>query len=567
MQTASQRETNPFADPNTPTLEDVLALVPKIASLTTSQRAARASAVRTVGRAIGLPLSAIPAHPAFLRKRLGQIVPAKIGLKTQSWRNAVSLLRRTLTDLGFGVMPGRYLAPIADNWRPLWDALPQRPFKIALSRFLRYCSTQGISPSDVDEAAFTSFSEALERETLTKKPYIVQRDARRYWNLASDRFSGWPQVKVSVPDRRDRYSVPIEDFPISMAADFEAYREAMCGDRLSIEADFRQLRETSGDNAINALHRIASAAVRAGRDPIEFASIAEIVEPRTVKSALRFIQDRNGGERLKCFDTLLAHVLSAARRWVRADEVAIKELERLKRALNIDTYVMSESTERVLRDLDDPRTLRALINLPGQVFEELGRLEAIGRRDAVRAEIALAIAILTAAPIRPKNLASLSLDQHILWVGTGKTRKRHLRFSAAEVKNNVDLEFQIPERLDALLSIYLDRYRPLLIAEPNLFLFPGEGHGHKKPGLLSQQIGDLTQKRIGVRVTAHKFRAVAGKVLLDQDPMALEVARQVLGHKSVATTVSYYAPLQRDRAIALYDEALQAARRDDAGGS
>ncbi len=563
----SQGAVNSFADPSVPTLEDILKRIANDTALTKTEKTARTTAVRTVGRAIGLPLSAIPAHPAFLQKKLKSVVPARVGLKVSSWRNAKSLLNKALREQGVDVMPGRYLAPIAQPWKSLWEALPERPYKISLSRFIRFASTRGLGPDDITEKEFDQFDRALSEESMVKNPAVVSRDTRRFWNKAGDLVEGWPSLRVPVPDRRNRYHQPLEVFPKSLAREFEAYRRVLCGDILDIESPAKPIRPVSADSKIAALQRIASAAVAGGMAPSDITSIRTIVRADTVKVALRFIRDRNDKDKLKSFDTLLAHALSTARHWVNAPEEEIAELDRIKRALNINTYEMSDSTIRVLRDLNDPNLLRRLLLLPDQVFEEILRKQNLKRTDLVELEIAFAIAVLICAPLRPKNLASLHLERHLLEVGAGRHRRWHIRIPGDEVKNGEDLEYPIPDRVIRLMTVYLDEIRPRITNAQNLYLFPGENDGHKGAALVSNQIANLTEARLGVRMTAHKFRAVAGKIILDQNPTGQEIARQVLVHRDITTTATYYAPLQRDRAIDLYDRALQKAGKTPNGGS
>ena len=49
-------------------------------------------------------------------------------------------------------------------------------------------------------------------------------------------------------------------------------------------------------------------------------------------------------------------------------------------------------------------------------------------------------------------------------------------------------------------------------------------------------------------MTAHQFRHLAAKVILDADPAAYETVRQLLGHRNLTTTVNNYAGLNTRRA-------------------
>ena len=45
----------------------------------------------------------------------------------------------------------------------------------------------------------------------------------------------------------------------------------------------------------------------------------------------------------------------------------------------------------------------------------------------------------------------------------------------------------------------------------------------------------------GLEMPPHRFRHAIAKIFLDQNPGQYEVVRQFLGHKSIATTIRFYA--------------------------
>jgi integrase len=45
----------------------------------------------------------------------------------------------------------------------------------------------------------------------------------------------------------------------------------------------------------------------------------------------------------------------------------------------------------------------------------------------------------------------------------------------------------------------------------------------------------------GVKLTPHQFRHLAAKIILDNNPGAFELVRQLLGHKNPKTTTNFYA--------------------------
>jgi hypothetical protein len=71
----------------------------------------------------------------------------------------------------------------------------------------------------------------------------------------------------------------------------------------------------------------------------------------------------------------------------------------------------------------------------------------------ISAQLAVAIAILTFAPIRLGNLFSIELDQNLIKPG-GLNTPYWLVFPNYDVKNKVDLNFQF----DQLLTDLIDEY-------------------------------------------------------------------------------------------------------------
>jgi hypothetical protein len=90
----------------------------------------------------------------------------------------------------------------------------------------------------------------------------------------------------------------------------------------------------------------------------------------------------------------------------------------------------------------------------------------------VRAQVALAIQLLTAAPVRIGNLARIDLERNLIAIG-GRRERLHLHVAAGEVKNEVELEFPLGPDTRQLLATYLERFRPRLLRQASRWLFLG----------------------------------------------------------------------------------------------
>jgi integrase len=107
---------------------------------------------------------------------------------------------------------------------------------------------------------------------------------------------------------------------------------------------------------------------------------------------------------------------------------------------------------------------------------------------------------------------------------------------------------------------YPNEVRPLLRPGQSQYVFVGKGGSHKSAYLLSRQIADLTAAELGVRLTAHQFRHVAGYLYLKSNPGGHEVVRQLLGHSKIDTTIQFYAGMETREAFHHYDSLVSRLR-------
>jgi integrase len=194
--------------------------------------------------------------------------------------------------------------------------------------------------------------------------------------------------------------------------------------------------------------------------------------------------------------------------------------------------------------------------LSGPIWSEVIRLpyrliaEARALRDhapvkaALKAQLAVAVGLLTVAPVRCGNLARIRLG-HNLIRPAGPERPFWLVFPDHDVKNRVKLEFPLNEKLTSLIEEYLFEHRPALLRGHHKdWLFPGENGTSKNAPVLSEQITAAVVNATGLRVRAHQFRHAAAALILRKEPGNYEFVRRVLGHKNIQTTINFYVGLE-----------------------
>jgi integrase len=82
--------------------------------------------------------------------------------------------------------------------------------------------------------------------------------------------------------------------------------------------------------------------------------------------------------------------------------------------------------------------------------------------------------------------------------------------------------------------------------------------------LLSGQITQRIYQATGLRMTAHQFRHAAGALILRCRPGEYELARQVLGHRNVQTTINAYIGLENIHASEIFSRIVMDHMDDDA---
>ena len=219
---------------------------------------------------------------------------------------------------------------------------------------------------------------------------------------------------------------------------------------------------------------------------------------------------------------------------------------------------LTDKNKARLRQFDDPENLLRLIELPDRLWAEVKRDKKPNFRTLLKAQGALAIGLLPHMPIRPQNLWSLKFDEHIfLHEGWGATSS--LELAATEVKNQVEAGFDIPDNLAKMLIEYRNRLVPKVIGRRPDRLFIKADGSPKNQWSVAWLIRTVLRRRLGLQFSGHAFRHLSAKTILDQEPGNFETVRQLLGHKSLRTTVSAYTGLSTRRAARHHQNLLEQA--------
>ena len=224
-----------FSD-GTLTLDQVISRIGLDPSLNEIRKRDLISSIKRVAAALQIPLEEAVADPDWLRRRLKPIAPAKLGLTKKSWSNIVSNVKAALVQAGAipNVVRGRHLD---GPWQELWEQLENSNHKISLTRFMTFCSRQGVHPAAVSDETVSEFARALRLASLRKNPDLALYYLTTSWNKAARHISGWPPQLLTVPKRRVVFRINDEALPTSFQNDLDRYLSVMaCADPLADNA-------------------------------------------------------------------------------------------------------------------------------------------------------------------------------------------------------------------------------------------------------------------------------------------------------------------------------------------
>jgi hypothetical protein len=267
-------------------LAEVIQRILSLDDLPRQRRQDLMSAVRQVARLIGGLPADVPADPETLRRGLKLLTPAATGMTESRFRNVRSLLAAALDLTGAKVVRRRRHVGLAPPWFKLINCVPDRYERARMSRFFSYASANGVEPRQVTDQTVAAFAEKLKQNSLLERQTQIVRDLWA-WNRCADSVPGWPETRLIVPDRRRDYALPAAAYPVSFGADVDAYLAHLAGGDL-FDANSRDpaSQATLRDVRLR-LFQMAAALVRSGRAAETICSLADLVEPEAVKTALR----------------------------------------------------------------------------------------------------------------------------------------------------------------------------------------------------------------------------------------------------------------------------------------
>jgi hypothetical protein len=493
------------------------------------------SAVRTVAKMLGAEPAAIAADPLLLRRRLEGIHPEGQALSRGRWANVRSLLCKALA-LARPVLPSRSVMPLLPEWDALATGLEFNR-RVRLLPLLRFLSARSVRPTQATTADLEAYREAIIADRLRKAPEKTWDSLVWVWNGCVRQVDGWPSIVIERPSRRKTYVVPWSMFPPSLKAEVDRFLNRLAGQDLSDDGPVRPVRRSTIHTREYQLRVAASVLVERGYDAKTIRSIADLLSFERYVEILRALMNRHNGQTSPQVGQIAAFLKDVARHWLKVDEIELQRFRKVASRLAVGRRGLTPKNRGRLRPFDDPENVAAFLGLPRRICSDLKSDKRNLRRKAILAQMAAAISLLQAAPIRLHNLTNLDVNRNLIARG----KRLYLVIAESDTKNREPIVFELPAETVQILSWYVREYRPFLMRQATDAVFPGRSGKAKTSGALASQISNTVFKYTALKVNVHLFRHAGGKIFLDARPGQYEIMRRVLSHRSIATTTSFYA--------------------------
>jgi len=541
-------------------IADVLAAIGVATDLSSSKKTHWACSLRQVCTGIGRLPEGIAGRWSGVNSALQQLHHARVGCNPKTLSNHKANVRASLAWFaGAKNLPkrGTVLTPA---WGALRALIPEEFRRKRLSGLIRYASAKGIDPNGVNEEALDGYMDYRRQTTALATDDAARRRIARAWNDCVDEISGWPKQRLITPPVKSLTKVPWEDFSEQLRREIEEHLGGLKKIRRGIRGKrIRPCKQSTIDTRRRELQAFARMAVKQGYPVESLNSLSDLVDPDLVEEVLEAYWEENGDEPRTWTIDMAWKLLSIARETKCLPDSDLEKLDDFRAAMEEHREGgITEKNLNVIRAVLTEGVWDKVVQLARALMEEARRDRYTApTKAAVNASIAVAIAILSIAPIRLGNLIKIKLGENLIKPGE-IDGPYWLVFPRKDVKNRVDLQHKIIPEVGAIIDEYINDYRPVLLRGSNgPWLFPGETKEVKTSRTLSIQVTDRIFKATGLKVSVHQFRHAAAAIFIQAFPGQYERARQLLGHKHLATTMRFYVALETIFANEMFSDIIK----------
>jgi hypothetical protein len=543
---------------------DAVAIITAAAELPEQTRRHWPTSMRQIAKIMDKPLEVIPARYSAIRADLSQLHHAPAGLTPKTLQNHKSNTKSALLWLAREKGVPEHGAPLTAAWETLRAGIKDRLVRSRLSSMMRYCSANNVPPTEVDEAVVDRF---VVYRSRCGKPAddAFRRLFARAWNANVGILAGWPSRQLLVPAVKATVEIEWSEFSERLRQEIDQYLRGLTKVRRSRTGQrIRPLKASTIQTRRAELQAAARMAVKTGVPIDKLDSLSALLAPAVAEKVIDAYWQKNGDTPKLFTIDLACRFLAIAKEIKCLNDEQCDRLDEMRRDLEDRRQGgITDKNMAFIRQAITPKVWSRVTTLPLAMMAEARRQQHAPIKAAVTAQLAVAIAIESVAPIRLGNLTAIRLNTNLIKLN-GADSNYWLTFPDYDVKNRVKLDFPLWENVTELINEYVHDFRPALLRGRNEdWLFPGQCQGPKGKTSFSGQIVARIYKATGLRMTVHQFRHAAGALILMQRPGEYELVRQLLGHRNVETTINFYLGLQGIQASEIFSKIVAAQMEDD----
>jgi hypothetical protein len=436
---------------------DLIAAIAHSTELSISTRRHWACSTQRIAQWLDRPAETIPARLVAIRIALGLLHHARLGVTAKTLANHRANVRAALQwfrrEQG---SPARGL-PLSPEWERLRNRISNKGQRARLSGMMRFCSAKGILPSAVEDAGVGSYMHYRRENTAMPANTMAHRSIARTWNVCRVKVEGWPQITLTEPPLRASEGPSWESFPERLRQDIDDYIATLQQKRRGRNGKRIRANKPSSIKTRRAeLVAMARMAVRQGVKTEDLSSLAKLLHPDVVERVIEAYWAANGEEPSVYTIDLAWKLLMMARATGCLDQGDLERLDEIRADLeHYRRLGLTPKNMQLVRQVLTDGVWNEVVSLPYVLMAEArSAKDHAPVKAAVTAQLAVAIAILTHAPIRLTNLISIRLDDNLIKPG-GFNSPYWLKFARYDVKNHIDLDFAFDQQLTKLIDEYV----------------------------------------------------------------------------------------------------------------
>jgi integrase len=547
---------------HTPTLQDVIAAIEARQDLYVTRKRDLVAAIRWVSKTLCAPAETIKLDLRAAAARFDDAARIRPELSKKRIQNLRSDFAAAVHASGLTRILRTSAVPLTDEWAAHLVILKERHDKqlhSGLSRFARFCASLSVPPSEVNDETFSRYRVELETNSVVRRPRKTHTNAILCWNRACA-LPGWEGAPVA-PLARGRIAqrVDLAMLPATFREDLDAYLDwCTCTSPLDDDARSKALRPATIISRRSSIHSAVDGAVRSGVEPHCIHSLASLVQEDVFKLVLRHFYKLADGKPNANTRAVAVALLAVAKEWVKVPGDELAKLKRLNSKLPSIPYGLTDANTQLLNRFNDPVLVHRLLALPEILWQQAVNRKTPQRSRLRLAQSALMIELLLCCPLRVSNLCRLEFSKHISFpAGSGGNALLHI--DGSETKNGVAVDAELSTRFSQMARAYREKLVPEWCGRSFNGVFI-DGAGRLKHVSTVNAHFRKAVARIGVSMSVHKMRHLAAKLILDQEPGAIYLVSQLLGHKSLKITQMFYAGLDTNRAVKHMGELIEKRR-------